>query len=298
MQTIGEIKTAMDLEYGKSSARLTVDYVIDKVTDHLREVCSDFPFWFLRVEPGFSVPSLFPITTLPPFGMGTWLDNGWFMTAAGVDYYPLCFAGSGSPSNPNLWGAAEASRLNHIKVYSLCGAMQSDLKVVGSNLFWGSSDVGRNNGVPYQAHLQRGPDGNMYIRLHPTPCKAMLICLSYQLALPPWIGTGDARVNLMSTVYPRCLKALVGLVYSDFFHDAKAEAKYNKQLYGSTDYGNTSTMVPERGLIGKMKIDTEFREIQDADELGYYASLGEAYGRGGSPMPGPGAPFYYGDVPY
>lgn len=298
MQTIGEIKTAMDLEFGKTSARLTVDYVIDKVTDHLREVCSDFPFWFLRVDPGFKVPALFPIETLPPFGLDTWLDNGWFMTAPGVDYYPINFAAGGTPDEPTLWGAAEASRLNSVKIYTLSGHFQTDLKVVGSNLFWGNPDIGRDRGKPYQATLQRGGDGRMYIRLHPVPSEVMLVCLSYQLATPPWVGAGDSRTNLMSVVYPRCLKALVGLVYCDFFHDAKAEAKYTKQLYGSTDYGNTSTMVPERGLIGKMKIDTEFREIQDADELPYYASLSEAVGRGGGPLPGPGAPFYYGDVPY
>lgn len=299
MQTIGEIKAAMDVEYGHTSARLTVDYIIDKITDHLREICSDFAFWFMRVDPGFYLPSLFPITTVPAFGMASWLDNGWFMTAPGVNHYPLCYGGAGAINGqPTGWGDADVCRLNNVKVYSLQGNIQSDLKVVGSNLFWGSTDIGRNEGQPYQAMLQRGPDGKMYIRLHPTPSQVQLICVSYQLAVPPWTGAGDNRINLMTTVYPRAVKALCGLVYSDFFHDAKAEAKYMKQLFGSTDYGSNNTQIPEKGIIGKMKIDTEFREIQDADEMPYYASLGEALGRGGGGGHQPGAPFYYGDIPY
>lgn len=297
MQTLGEIKTGIKLEFGKSSPRL--DAVMDdRITDELREICSDFGYWFLRIDPGFKIPPLFPITTYPAYGLTPWLDNGWFLTTAGVDYYPVAVASTGTPLVPATWGYCEASKLNWVKRYDPSGSFQTDLKVVGSNLFWSAPDTGRQVGCPYAAMLQRGVDGKTYIRLHPTPNDTFLMQCSFQLGVPPWVGSGDSRYNLMSTVYPKCIKYLAGIVTAEFFHDAKELAKYQRKLYGDTDYGNATTMVPNHGLVGKMKRDTELREIQDADELPYYQSMGEALGRGGSPGHSPGGLYYYGDPTY
>ena len=296
MLTIGEIKNSIRLEFGKNSPRL--DTIIqDEVTARLREICSDFPYWYLKLDPGFDLPESFPFaeeTDLPTSGAGNFLDQGWLKIVAGQEYYPLYIPTTGTPGSPATWVQVEASRINYAKVFSIQGGFQTDLGVSGGNVYWSGPGTSREFGNPQNIMLQNAVDGNSYIRLHPAPNQTYLLALSFNLATPPWIGSGDNAVNFITKYYPRMVKLVAGLCYSDFFHDAKMYAKYSRELFGDTDDGKNTSNIPNGGLVGKMKRDTQFREIQEADEMPYYASMSESLGRGGYNSHYPGAPYYLG----
>lgn len=296
MLTIGDIKNSIRLEFGKTSPRL--DAVIqDEVTARLREICSDFPYWYLKIDPGFDLPAGFPYTDpddLPSPGAGNFLDQGWLLLEPTQEYYPLYLPTTGTPGEPASWVQVEASRINYAKTYSIQGGLQNDLGVNGGNTYWSGPSMSRDPGSPQGIMLQNAVDGKSYIRLHPTPSEPCLLALSFNLATPPWIGSGDFAVNFITKYYPRMVKLVAGLCYADFFHDAKMYSKYSRELFGDTDDGKNTSNIPNGGLVGKMKRDTEFRDIQESDEMPYYASMSESLGRGGYNSHYPGAPFYLG----
>lgn len=301
METLGEIKSYIKSEFGKTHPTLETN-LEDRLTARLRELCSDYDYWFLRVDPGFkalvgidSSNAINPSTVT--YGTGRWIDQGWMITTAGTEYYPLSIASTGTPAAPATWGDAEARKIHYVKKYSLYGGYEGDVEVVGPNQFFNTPP---QQGIYYapntalKATIQMGLDRKQYLRVSPTPQDTYLLAVSYQLALPPWIGSGDSRINWISHFYPRVLLCLAGLVYASFFHETTQMEYWKKELWGDTDNGRNRSDIANSGLVGRMRMDTEFRPGGEFEELGHYQSLTDAMGRDGYRPSRIGAPFYSG----
>ncbi len=65
MRTLAYVILQCRKKFGKSDLELE-NGIADFIKDELRLICSSFPYWFLKVEPGMLVPSLF--STYPAQG--------------------------------------------------------------------------------------------------------------------------------------------------------------------------------------------------------------------------------------
>lgn len=301
METLADLISDIKSEFGKSSVDLE-QRLERRITVRLRELCSDFPYWFNRIDPGVLISAGFPYTEMPDnFGAGRWVDQGWFVTTPGVDHYPIALPYGAALDNEDdrLWTYPEVSRLNWVRPFCLQGGWSDDLEITNSGGFFARSQgysTDNSGGAPCAAFLQTDTSGVSYLRLTPRPDKEYLIAVSYQLGVPPWFTSGEDKYNWLSLFFPRVLSCLAGIVYAKHYHEINSEMLYQKELYGDTDSGLSRSDIPNTGLVGKMKRDTIARHSQDDEEMGYYASKRESVGRGGSGgvRHVPGEPYYYG----
>ncbi len=292
-------------KFGKTSATLE-GYIADLLRDRMREICSDFDYWFLKKHPGFYVPSQFPYadsaTAVAAIVVGRFLDEGWFLTEADKEYYKLYtsdVADPGTVPGSRSWVATEASRINFASRYSLEGAFQSNLEVPGSEQYFATTVLSRESASGKPVRIwPHTVDGVTYLRLVPIPDDVYLMCVSFQLAYPPWFSSGGSYTNLMLQYYPRVMHCLAGLEYAEFFHEVKMVQYYMRELFGDTDRGHIRSDIANAGLVGKMKFDTIKREQQDTEEIGFYQSSSDAVGRDGTYRRLPGDSHYFGPSGY
>lgn len=295
-RTLGYCIDRAKRRFGKTNQDLETTLPM-ALTDRLREICAEFDYWFLRVEPGQANPA-FPYTTAPTvFKQDRWLLPGWLATQAGTEAYalqtPLQIV-----SDDALWAPSEASRLVYVKRFGLSGAMECDLSVKSGNTYFSEGTfTGSSGQAPPQYAWAQTIDGVTYLRLNPIPDQVYLMSVGWQLAVPPWFGNGPSLTNLLMFYYPRVLVTLTLLEYAEYYHEADAFAFYTKQLWGDAR-GRVRSDIPDYGLIGAMKIDTMQRWGQESEELAQYRSLREATGREGFGHRQPGDSYYSGPTPY
>lgn len=304
-RSLGQIVALAKLKFGKTDP-LLVESLESNIDHWLREICSDFPYWFLQILPGFFFSNSFPWTTDPAevnLYAGRWLDQGWLLTAADKDWYEVFVPYYLSPEEaPSSWTAAEISQIKFAKQFSFLGSCQADCEVVDANLFYSggsfSPNTAANAGYPWRV-MHQVINGKSYIRITPRPTEPLLFCFGFQLAYPPWMtqANGD-RVNLLSYYYPRLLELLVRLEFAEYYSEIKMEQSLIEKIWGSTDRGINRADIPRAGIIGRMKNDTDRRIFQDITEDGFWRSAVEAVGRGGRFNHRPGAQFYYGPSGY
>lgn len=277
--------------------------IVDLVKDNLREICSDFPYWWLCIEPGTVVPAAFSgYASSGDVGTklaGRWLDQGWMITEPGVEYYPIYVANTDSVTAPTDWVQCEAAQLLHVKRYSHTGAFQSDLDVVDSNNYFSRgamlSSVERGNPTVAYCHTINEVS---YLRLNPTPNDYHIMSVSFQLATPPFYTSGADESCLALRYYPNLVQYLVMMEYAEWFHEVNMYQLYKQKLYGDTDRGVVRSDILNAGLIGKMKTDTDRRYMQQVDETGEWESSRDALGRGGYGHHRAGESYYYGPSGY
>ena len=281
--------------FGKTDPELEAS-LRPAISDRLREICSDYDYWFLRVEPGIAAPANFPYTT-PPSSPSTydWIDRGWLLTTPGQEVYPL-YVQVDLSADCCAYTPSEAKHLIYVKRFSLQGAMSSDLEVVDSDAYWSR---GSNQGVANTGFLRGAPQiVNLYtrgrasfIRLNPVPDDYYILAVSWQLAVPPWYQVGDCVSNTILEYYPRLLKCFVGLEYAQFFKESEQEEYYHREIYGA-EMGSFRPGLPRHGIVAQMRKDTIQRWEQQSQELAWYPSARAALGRGGSWRRQPGDSYY------
>lgn len=303
-RTLASITKMCRLEFNKSDLDLEKNLAA-MITDELREICADFPYWFLRVMPGMLVPSQFPVYAdeTDPVGTllsGQWLDQGWLRVLPGRGHYEVHTALVEDPFAPTGWGCGEVRNLNFVKRYSTSGSFQGNLNILHDNQFFSAggfqataSGTGCNESV--MLHTMAGKS---YLRFQPAPTEATVYAVGYQLALPPWVAVGDTYTNLISQYYPRAVELLGLMRYARWFKETKLYELYKRELYGDTDRGIIRADIPHCGLVGKMKQDTEVRQMAETHEMPHYHSMSDGLGQVPLHHRGPGSVYYEGPTPY
>lgn len=277
-------------DFGKTDRRLEEQLYLS-VTDRLRELCVDFPYWFLTVEPGVIVPAALPYTSAPTTfpGPSRFLDQGWFLTQPNVEYYPL-FTAMDSLQNTG-WGPVEASQIHWISQFTLEGGFCSNLPISESEAHFSLGSPRTQFTGAIRSVMPHTINGITYLRFNPVPNDTYLMATSFQLAYPPWVSLGGDWTNWMFQYYPRCIELLVKICYAEFYHEVEAKKDYMRDLYGDAG-GKVRSEVPFGGLIETMKNDTWKRNEQRTQELPLGKSSLDAVGRGGYARRGPGGPYY------
>lgn len=285
------VRTAIN-DFGKSDRRLEEQLYLS-VTDLLREICVDFPYWFLTVEPGIVVPAALPYAVAPTTflspGNTRFLDQGWFLTSTGVEYYPL-FVALDQLGNQN-WAPVEASQIHWVNQYTIEGGFCSNIAVNDSEVHFSQGAPRTSNpGVP-QSVMPYTQNGVTYLRFNPVPQDEYLIATSFQLAYPPWIQVGNEITNWAFQYFPRLIELCVKICYANFYHEVEAKKDYMRELYGDAG-GKVRSDIPFGGLIATMKNDTWKRNEQRTQETPLMRSSLDAVGRGGYGQRRPGSSYY------
>lgn len=288
----------MRLRFGQSDPRLE-NSLVPEVTDRMREMCSEYPYWFLRVNPGDTIQADFPFPSTEPSG---WKDRGWFITVDGQTSYAL-EAAVDLGVDEALIAPCEARELVSVKMYDLNGAFLGDLAVLTDNEFLsrgnqlGGSTSGVYRGYPTTAKLNTQPGQPSYIQLSPTPDRKFVLAVSWDLAYPPWFGYQGSATNLIMMVYPRLVECLIGIQYAEFFKEWEAKKAYEAEIWGDAG-GKFGSAIPNSGIVGRMKKDTCERASQETGELEWHASSRGAIGRNGGYHRTPGDAYYVGPGNY
>ena len=302
-RTLTDIITRATARFGKTNTTLN-SAIPTEVTDQLREICSDFDYWFLKVEPGKVVPAAMPYAMAPTTfaqtlgASGRWLDCGWLLTAAGTSDYDMYSRLDISPGS-TLWAKCEASRLHHVKVFDIGGRFISDVAVRDSDGYFSYNNylgtAGR--GQPLKAFPHTGIDGCTSLRLYPTPDTTYVVAASWQLAYPQWFASGQEWTNILLFYYPRVIQALVMMIMAEHHHEDTIWTKWSKILYGDAR-GRVRSDIADWGLVGAMRTDTWRRWGQQSTDLEQHDSLRAAVGRGGYGNHDIGSSYYTSPTPY
>jgi hypothetical protein len=257
--------------FGKTTPELEEQFRLD-ITDELRVISAEYPYWFLRMEPGSLVPGLLRSGTAPTdISPAGWLDRGWFQTSADQSDYPMYLQGANEQ-----WYPIEIAQINYAKVFSTSGQCLRDLKVVNGDLFHSFvnyDEVGTPNRIfPITDGYQTT------VRLAPIPESIYYVAISAQYAYPPWFKYGSTYTNALLAYYPRVMYHLGMMYFSEYFQEPNLYQFHKEVLYGKVR-GSTRSDNPDYGLIGAMKMDSERREMQQTPDISYGESVRDLVGR-------------------
>lgn len=267
------------------------------LSQELRGICSEFPYWFLSMEPGNSfVKSLYPSssavtsTTLSDYSLhNTWLDQGWFYTEDGRAEYEVWAPAMFLPmDSAYCWAPVELSQILYVKQFNLDGSYAGDIPVTNMDMMLSGENY-NSTGQPTKAvSFTRGH--RTMVRLSPCPDDCYLYAVGGQLAIPPWFHLGGSWTNLILAYYPRVMDCLAMMYYAEYFNEWEQREQYRKVLYGETNgrpFAGTNG-----GLIGQMKSDTWKRNEGQQPELEWADSSRAMIGRAGKYKREPGSAYY------
>lgn len=292
VRTLDYIVNRVRTRFGRTTPELEEQLILD-ITDELRGVCAEFPYWFLRFDPGMDAVAGFPYANAAALAaadiLEPWLDSGWFYTTDSVENYAV-FSPLLGITNEHLWGQAELAQVNWAKVYSLEGKFLSDLKVVNGDVMWSRQNYAETGTPTRLFPFTKGHQ--TYLRLSPIPDQEYVIAVSGQFAYPPWFRVGNSYTNVILAYYPRVLFHIGMMYYAEYFQEVNIREFHRNILYGDAG-GRTHSAVANIGLIGQMRIDTRNRETQETPDVAYGESVKDLLGRDGrAHLRRPGSGFY------
>lgn len=271
VRTLEYLFNRVKTRFGKTTPELEAQFRLD-ITDELRVISAEYPYWFLRLEPGSLVPGLMQAGIAPTdIGPSGWLDKGWFQTTVDQSDYAMYIQGVNEQ-----WYPVEIAQINYAKVFSTSGQCLRDLKVVNGDLFHSFvnyDETGTPNKVfPVTDGYQTS------IRLAPIPESTYYVAISAQYAYPPWFKYGSTYTNALLAYYPRVMYHLGMMYFSEYFQEPNLYQFHKEVLYGKVR-GSTRSDNPDYGLIGAMKMDSERREMQQTPDISYGESVRDLVGR-------------------
>lgn len=299
VRTLDYILERVRTRFGRTTPELEAQFVLD-LTDMLRGICAEFPYWFLRLDPGTEAVAGFPYANVAALAsavkLGAFIDQGWLYTTADTEGYGVFSSlpgatADGMGSATRYWGKAELAMVNYAKVYDLDGNFLRDLKVVGGDVMFSLANY-TETGTP-QRVLPASAGFQTTLRLSPIPDQEYLLAVSGQYAYPPWFKAGTSWANLLLIYYPRVMYHLGMMYFAEYFQETQLHEWHYNMLYGDGG-GRVRSDIPKIGLIGQMKIDTRNRESQETPDMVYGESVKDLVGRDGrSHIRRPGSGYYY-----
>lgn len=265
----------------------------------IKDICSNYPFWFLQVTQDSIVPQNFPMSqaeleALTPIDIAGrpdvdyWLGRGWLRTNPGQETYEL-FAPFEIPSFDNDgdgWKAAKCSKPMYAKPMNLQGYQSDDLTIPSADVYNYRASYS-TPGAPGVALFESGRLGDS-IRFSPTPDKSMIIAVSWVLAEPlkyyldPDDVDEDNYTHKMMQEYPEVVSYLIMQKAAEFFQDYTAADYYETQLYGAPIKKGSIMTGSVGGKVGNMKRDTISKSKQNTYDIPIYKGKRRQIGREGS----------------
>lgn len=266
----------------------------DIFKNHIRAICSKYPYWFLEVPPGYTFPTQFPITeaALTAYSpvVGSWLDRGWLRVQPNISRYliaaPADF-GTDFDTDVAYWSYTEIQKVNFIQEFSLSGEPVMDLEAVGGNRYASRVSYAAT-GRPLQVCWETGvhTDGKRvsWLRFNPTPKSYGIYQVKFTLKAPiQYEVSSGVYTNRMLEEYPEVVIAAGMIEAAKYYNEEKAIMYYNTELYGSPNDGRKGFRGKQtEGKIAEMKRDSRRAETQDVQEMPIHLGVNGAVPRSGA----------------
>lgn len=248
------------------------------------EICTIFPFWFLRVEPGGGFLSQeFPMSqddlenaahvNIPGFpNVDYWMDRGILRLKEGQSEYEL-FAPAETPVGDRVgayWVGAKFQKPKYCKLISTKGTIGPEIPITHSQVFL-QNQVPCVPGPPQMLHLESGRERDI-VRVTPTPDKAYTLALSWILAEPlnyyldPEDVATENWTNKFIQEHEELWVYFAMLKIAEYFQDLPNIEFYKKEIFGEANRGVGIT----GGKIGDLKRSNQRKNIQDGYTIGTY----------------------------
>lgn len=297
LRTLRYVLDKARIRFGQTDPRLE-NQIVPEITDRLIEICAEYPYWFLRVDP--DIPT-FPVPQSTATG---WLYRGWYLIGENQKSFPLQSVVN-QTSDITLLVSTECRQLNFVKCFDLNGSFLVDMMVSGGDEFWSKAwvqqpDSSITNGMPRIARpysVQLGNLGGSTVQIAPQADQKYMLCVGWDMAHPPWFQHNNSVTNVLLIQYPRLIEMLVYIQYAEFFKEWEIKEKCEREIWGDAQ-GRVAASIPNWGIIGRMKLDTQARMGQQTTEMEWHQSARDALGRGGGYQRNLYDPYYYGNTPY
>lgn len=274
-QTLIQFKARLKERWPRGSVKWD-NMVENDVAEWISTLNSVFPFWFVTMFPGRSLPLTFPISTLssvPALG-GRWVDVGWLVTQPGVAAYDFYHPVEEEESaNADWWVACKVQMVDFVYEFTTEGRFNGSLPVPeyeGGLLYSSFKQQGR----PHQM-MWRTTETKSELHFHPTPDKAYLYAIQFAIQDPPFYEDGGQTYNKWLTHAPEAVMLYGHMKAAALFDEPKMEEKYRAELFGSGGSGGSRV----GGLLGDLKKDTIKRTRSSQEQLSAFGSMTEATGR-------------------
>lgn len=248
------ISTALRRQQRRNSE--VEDIIKASIQNYIREdICTIFPFWFLRMEVGVGfIPEHLPMTQddLDNFAhiaipghpdVDYWLHRGILRVKPGQHSYEL-FAPAEVPagdSNGAYWVGAKFQKPLAIAPITLKGEVEPEIPCHNNQMFMHNIGCVRP-GKPSVAYLESGRERDI-LRISPTPDRAYLLAVSWVLAEPLnyYLSPADAGTenytNKFMQEHEEIYSFVVMLKISEYFGDLPNFEFYKRELFGEMNRG-------------------------------------------------------------
>lgn len=234
----------------------------------IRDICKQYPYWFLKVNPGAAfAASFFPgdeasLAAATPV-KGNWLGRGWLRVDEGTSRYLVyspAVPGPDHDSDGTKWFATPVQRIDSVYVVepegTLTGteipcynAANSFEATGGSKYSSGSSELRQ---VVWENVMESG-ETVTYLNIFPEPTKDFLLAFNYTVQYAADYTIGASSSNSLFLNYYETAVAAGMLMAADYFSDAPLQEYWMNKLYGKKPVG----------LIAGMKKDTITMPFKD-----------------------------------
>lgn len=266
----------------------------DIFKNFIREICSQYPYWFLKVVPGHTFPASFPLANEAALTSytkvtGAWLDRGWLHVQPGVARYvfsaPAEF-GESFDDDASFWSDVQIQQLDYVKEFNLRGSFIRDLECKPGSGHFTQTDWS-SRGQPAIALWETGVDdsGNRisWLRFNPTPQNHAIYAVGFTLRVPinydPDSPSTGNTTNRMLEEYPEVFIHAGMLQAAEYFNEARNIEYYSKKLWGIPNDGGKGKTKQAEGSMAKMKRDTERWHRQNNDSIPIFLGARGAVGR-------------------
>lgn len=259
----------------------------------VRTICSEYPYWFLRVEPGNVFPKSFPISSDDLLGwdrpFSRFLDRGWLLVDSGDDTYSIAttaLPGYGD-QNSDFWDFVPIQQVNSVKEFDMSGDCVKSLTISrGSRAL--SNKTYNKEGQPSEVLWETGQSVDYqtfsWLTFNPKPDRTRIYQLDFFLSYPldffPIPNNQEVYSNSFIQNYPEVAVAIGMLYYSEWYNDARLMTYWDQKLHGNAQAVTASN---REGLIGGMRKDSVRRKDQGTFSVPVYTGGREATGGGNRP---------------
>lgn len=259
------------------------------VQDYIREeICTIYPFWFLRTEVGrdffsnIGVDGLEDQAALDTYAhlsfplypaVDYWLDRGILRLEAGKDVYDLHAPAENlvGDTQPAYWKPAKCQKPEFAKLLNLQGQDAGELTIPRQNVALQHNNA--SEGRPCIIYFEPGREVDR-VRVVPTPDRSYLVAISWVLSEPLNYylevedATEDNYSNRFMQEYTEIYKYIVMLKAAEYFGDLPNIDFYMKSLYGASDMSTIGTSFG--GKIGNLKRAHQRKHKQNAQSVATY----------------------------
>lgn len=233
----------------------------------LTQLSTQYPFWFMTVEPGAIGPSLFPFAATPTYtdlAESAWFDIGWFHANQGQrDYYFSVPDDPAMVTDTSRWRRIQVQTISSLYAWPQAGGQPRKIQVKDPDDFLRMGDWTQSQGEPDYAVLYT-INRESYLRFNRTPDSNIYVYSTrfVQHGFPSF--QSDKDTNPFFVYHPKIVQVMGCMEVAEMFRDWDGYQSYKGMLNGTVS-AYTGKRTP--GLLDELK--QESRRMRQQTSEGY-----------------------------